>query len=924
MEQPQRKIEKLVLFIFSVYDIAIFTVSVVAGWQVWESILIMVGLVASWIVYAGQYKHYYFRVGFVAGVMQMIIWLYELNVKNLYSVLLIFSTLVIVAAMYGVVKVCIMFYTSLLFIFFCEIFIKQQISINSMDDMFRVIFQLLNGLCAVGMLHFWLSKRDKTNIEFVKTIEELKSVEKSKDDFLANVSHEIRTPINTICGLSEVILQEDDMEKIQKNICYIRTAGRNLMSVVSDMLDFSELQSGKMQLEEEAYNITSTINDIINMMLAKIEQKKIELIVDCEASLPCELLGDEKKIRRVIMNVIDNAIKFTEEGCVSFYINYRKEEYGINLIITVKDTGIGMKEKSLEKLFSSFSQLDTRRNRQNGGVGLGLAISQVIVRMMGGVINVKSKFGKGTTVKIVIPQKVLDDRPIARLEHREKVNIGIYIDMEQFRMMEIRDEYSANIQHMVEQMQVKHLVCRNLSELKRRHSYEKFAQIFISLVEYKQDKEYFDELSLHIMVIVILYRSDECELNNPNLLRLYKPFYIIPIVLLFNQWMTGMPKQNWKKKEKMIAPEARILVVDDNLMNLKVMEGILEKYQICVATAGSGKEALEKLEDKSYDLVFMDHMMPEMDGVEALHLIRAKKGRYFETLPIVALTANAIAGAREMFISEGFTDFLEKPVENSVLERVLIRNLPKEKVNFIEEELLKKEHNEKVEELTEERTEVIEPEPEYAIGDLDVQKGILYCGGKDKYIDILKITLDTAQENQGKVAELFDKENWKDYIIVVHGIKSSMLSIGAMKLSGLAKKLEMAGKENDIEYIRQNHNAMLVEYKRVEDILTAHPLVCTKSEDNVLAQDFPVLEDDMFDRIIEDLEDAAYDLDEKRMLYFINELQKYQYNGIPLYKATETVIRKVKMSDYMSAVETASKLKTDLQKKKKGEKKNER
>jgi signal transduction histidine kinase/CheY-like chemotaxis protein len=808
--------------------------------------------------------------------------------------------------------------------------VKQQIPLETMDDVFRLLFQLLNVICTVGAVNFWLSKRDRTNVEFTKTIEELKAVEQSKDDFLANVSHEIRTPINTICGMSEVVLQENDIEKMRENVRYIQTAGRNLMSVVSNVLDFSELQSGKIRLEEESYNITSTINDIINMTLAKIEQKRIELVVDCDATIPCNLLGDEKKIRRVIMNVVDNAIKFTEEGCVSIHIGYRKEEYGINLIITVKDTGIGMKAESLEKLFTSFSQVDTRRNRQKDGVGLGLAISQIIVRMMGGVINIKSKFGKETTVKFVIPQKVLDERPIARLEHKEKVNIGIYIDMEQFRMMEIRDEYATNIRHMVEQMQVRHHVCRNLSELKRRHSHEKFAQIFISLVEYKQDPEYFDELSLNTMVIVILFRSDEKELSNPNLFRIYKPFYVIPIVLLFNEQMTGTARQHWKKKGEMTAPDAHILVVDDNLMNLKVMEGILAKYQIKVSTVISGKEALEKIENKSYDLVFMDHMMPEMDGVETLHQLRGKFGRYFETVPVVALTANAIAGAREMFLAEGFTDFLEKPVENSVLERVLIRNLPKEKVDFIEEQKVQKsleEKPEKVAEAVKEETPVQAKKPEenkFSIGDLDVEKGMVYCGGQKQYLEILKITAETARENQMQVEELFQRENWKDYTIMVHGIKSSMLSIGALKLSELAKKLEMAGKENNITYIRENHSEMLEEYKRVEKLLKGNSQVCPQAEEEIFVQDFPVLEDTVFDRIIVDLEEAMYALDEKRMLELINELQKYQYNGIPLYKATETVIRKVKMSDYMSAVETVSKLKTDLQKKRKGERKDDK
>ena len=973
------------------------------GWETWVPTFILLCLVACFVVHAGKYKDFRFRATFVTVMIQMTLCLYGMNVEILYNLFPYLCALIVLTGLYGIVELPSIFSISILFLFFYHIVILEKIPYETSEQIFKILCQLLNMLCIVFLVRFCLKEREKSSIQSLKTIEELKEAERSKDDFLANISHEIRTPINTICGMSESVLQEQNVEKMREDVHYIQTAGRNLMSVVSDILDFSELQSGKLAMESEAYNITSTINDIINMTLAKIKDKNIELVVDCDATIPSGLQGDEKKIRRVIMNLVDNAIKFTKDGCVSIVISWRKEEYGINLIISVEDTGIGMKEESIEKIFKSFSQVDVRRNRQNGGVGLGLAISQSIVQMMGGVINIKSKFGKGTKIKFVVPQKVLDERPIASINNQEQINIGIYIDMEQFSMMEIRDQYSSNIRHMVEQMQVKCHMCRNLSELKRRVEREKFSHVFISMVEYKEDMAYFDELALKTKVIIILYRCDEKKIANPNFQYLYKPFYIIPIVSLLNKEIDEKACTYLNRKAKMTAPKAHVLIVDDNFMNLKVMEGILKKYQLKVSTAMSGKEALEKINAKTYDLVFMDHMMPEMDGIETFHRIRNKGGLYFEKVPIIALTANAIAGAREMFLAEGFTDFLEKPVENSVLQRVLLRNLPEEKICFGEareerqaertnlndgsqeeveniEASLQKETklettnveinslekakqettnieakaldeskrettsveinqlneskqeatNAEVNQLKDANTEFAGMEKnqqketetaskeELVIGDLDVQKGILYCDGKENYLMILKLTCDTLEENQRRVQQLYEQENWQEYIIMVHGIKSSMFTIGAVPLSELAKQLELEGKNGNIDFIRKNHNVMIQEYERVSKMLFEDPILCPDKKEKVIEQQIPILDESVFDQYYQALEAAMYDFNEEKMLKLLKEMQEYQYCGTSLKNPLDKLIRKVKMSDYMSAVEKVAELKATLERNEKG------
>ena len=684
-----------------------------------------------------------------------------------------------------------------------------------------------------------------------------------------------------------------------------------------------------MNLEEEAYNITSTINDIINMAMARKADKPIELIVDCDADIPSGLYGDEKKIRRVIMNLVDNAVKFTNEGGVVIRIYTRKENYGVNLCVSVKDTGIGIEEEGMEKLFESFSQIDTRRNRQEGGIGLGLAISRALVQKMGGTITVRSRIGKGSIFRFVVPQKVLDEKPIGQVENRESMNIAAYFDMEQFDMMAIRDEYTGIITSMIRQLHVRCHVCRNLAEMKRREEHNAFTHVFISLEEYQEDEAYFDALARRARVIMVIDRPREKYITNPDIIRLYKPFYILPVVSILNGSRGSAGGKQMVRPGKFTAPEAHVLVVDDNRMNIRVVEGLLKEYQIGVTYAASGQEALQLVENMSYDFVFMDHMMPEMDGIETMHRIREKVGHYYRKLPIIALTANAAPGNREMFLEEGFDDFISKPIEVSVLERVLKRNLPAEKIVF----------QPKTEEV--ETAGAQQGKEKFVIGSLDVEKGMLYCGGKEEYLSILEAYYEERYESWQLLDELFEKHDWKNYTIKVHALKSMMQNIGALSLSAKAKALELAGKRNDMEYILKNHADMMAEYRNVMEELEACPLVrtekagaagmtegtekagaatddagsdkqasggmrATNAGSAEVGSELPELTEEAFDKILAELENAMYELDGGRMQELLSGLQGYRYCGAVLTEALQPVKKKIEMSDYMSAVDAVS------------------
>lgn len=928
-KRNQKKTETFILILFSLHNAWIVSVSLVQEWERWITIVMFMNVVISWLAYVGRYKTYRFRTLVTTVAMQVNLLLYAMQAENLLIVFSMFSAFIVCIGLYGNEDLIKVTTASTVFLFFYHVLIAQTIKSEKPADVIRLAIQLLTLLWMNYVVGVWVKQRNESNILFQQTIENLRNAEQSKDDFLANVSHEIRTPINTICGLSEVTMHEDEPAKIRENVKSIQIAGRNLMSVVGDILDFSELQSGKVELEEEAYNITSTINDVIQMTMAKMEKKTVDLMVDCDAKLPRVLYGDEKKIRRVIMNIVDNAVKFTSNGYINIGITYRKETYGINLIVTVKDTGIGMKEESVERVFTRFNQVDTRRNRQESGIGLGLAISQAIVQKMDGVIGVKSKYGKGTMVKFVIPQKVLDENPITEIADKEKLNLAVYLNMEQFDMMELRDEYGKNIGHMIEQAKVRCQICRNLPELKRRELYEHFTHVFLSVAEYREDPVYFDKLARKTKVVVILDPHEEKEFANPDILRIYRPLYILSVVSVLNGNAAYEDEKLPGTSEKFIAPEAHVLVVDDNVMNLNVAEALLNNYQIKVSRATSGKQALEMIATMRFDFVFMDHMMPEMDGIETFHQIRKMVGIYYQKLPVIALTANAIAGTRERFLEEGFVDFLEKPIERSVLERVLRRNIRPEKLILVSE-IAKEETAEKESELPENKPLVSEAVFTYreneslpqedviseksktqqipeAVEGLDLEIGLLYCGGMEGYRRILMCCSESGDENIRNVDELFEKQNWKDYTIAVHGIKSAMMSIGAVELSGAAKKLEMAGKSEDIAYILENHFNMIELYKQVMKNIRKNPLYALPEQAQEWAEELPEITDERFDAIMEQLEEAMYALDAGQMEKHVAELEKYCYRGVSLKETLAVVLRKIKMCDYMSAVEALQK-----------------
>ncbi len=510
----------------------------------------------------------------------------------------------------------------------------------------------------------------------------------SKSAFLANMSHEIRTPINAILGMDEMILREAKDKTLKNYAANIQSAGRTLLALINDVLDFSRIESGKMEIISADYDTSSMINDLVSMTTIRANDKGLEFKLEVPQDFPAELYGDEVRIKQVITNLLTNAVKYTDTGSVTLSLGWRKVfEDEIELTCTVTDTGAGIKKEDLENLFSAFTRIDEKKNKNVEGTGLGLSITQQLVRLMNGKLDVESRYGQGSSFRVIVPQKRVGSEDIGSFEES-------YL-----RSGENRKRY----------------------------------------------------------------------------------------------------------REKFVAPDGKILVVDDNEMNLLVVKGLLKKTRLQIDTVLSGVEALVKVTRTRYNVILMDHMMPGLDGIETFRLMKEQDNNLSVGVPVIALTANAVSGAKERYIDEGFTDYLSKPIEGSKLEEMLIKYLPERLVKFVEDE---------------EASEVIRPviskkkEPKEKL--IDDKVGLSYSGNdEENFATFKQLFKDMAQAKQASIEEAYANRMWEDYRIYVHALKSTSLNIGAVKLSESAKALEKAAIDGNLDYIGANHESVMRLYRRV-------------------------------------------------------------------------------------------------------------
>ncbi len=503
-----------------------------------------------------------------------------------------------------------------------------------------------------------------TDITEQRRLEAAELANRAKGTFLANMSHEIRTPMNAILGMADIAIRQDPPKETLDNLRNIKTAAGALLTIINDILDFSKIESGALEIFTEPYYVESFINDIVTIINMRIGHKPIDFLIEDYHDIPRMLLGDSVRLKQVLINLLTNAIKFTDTGFIRLSLRAVAVGHGETVILKgqIEDTGIGIKKEDLNNLFENFSQLDTKKNRNVEGTGLGLAITKKLLEQMGGSIHVASVYGQGSTFTFELPQPVSDAAPLLPIGDYDNLHVGIWL----------KSAVKAQSLH------AKLLDIGAKAEILDNTS--KFGNCTHVFMDHTELKNIDAESIPNTNVIAISRNYFESKDVKSNVIVAYAPLTTIVVArLLEGTNYTSSDSTGSDIQFSMTTKDVQVLVVDDNSINLIIAQSVLEEYGIAVDTAISGAEAIEMVQDKNYDIVFMDHMMPEMDGVETTIRIRNLGEDKYSIMPIVALTANAVGDVRTMFLDSGMNDFLSKPLVIKELERVMRRWIYTEK-----------------------------------------------------------------------------------------------------------------------------------------------------------------------------------------------------------------------------------------------------
>ena len=585
----------------------------------------------------------------------------------------------------------------------------------------------------------------------------------AKSNFLANMSHEIRTPINTIMGMDEMILRETSEQVVEEYALDIKTASQNLLSLINDILDITKIESGKLGIVKGEYDFMSLMHDVLNNVVLRAKEKNLELKLNIASNIPCNMLGDDIRIKQVLTNIITNAVKYTQEGYIEITATCKKSfgEY-VELTFSVKDTGIGIKPEDIKRMFESFERLEVNRNRNIEGAGLGMPITQNLLKMMGSTLNVDSTYGEGSTFSFTISQEVVNPEPIGDFEQKLKQLTSNY-------------EYSTSFE----------------------------------------------------------------------------------------------------------APNATFLVVDDNAMNRKVFVALLRDSKVKVVEAENGYDCLQLIKNQHFDMIFLDHMMPGMDGVETFKAMAKLEGNKCLGTPVIALTANAIAGAKERYLTLGFHGFLSKPVVPAQLEKTIR--------DFLPESLLEYHEPDAKDEARKNRVKKIElPD----IEGIDWDYALLHFPDTNMVFQTAVDFYDSIMFERDEILRYYkdiDSGNTlEDYRIKVHAVKSMANTIGATALGGLAKTCEFAAKDNNIDRIKAITPILIEELEIMHDRL------------KVLSSDVekPKLEDiDELFALLEMLKMSIMTHDSEQADNIMKQIMSYSYEEDKQIKLEQLNLRVMNLED---------------------------
>lgn len=713
----------------------------------------------------------------------------------------------------------------------------HEISEDELRKATEFIYTITHSISDMAYQQYQLEKA-KGEVEYAA---------KLKADFLANMSHEIRTPMNGVIGMAELALREDLPPAAREYINQIKVSGKTLLTIINDILDFSKIESGKMDILVDEYEPLSIVNDVANVILTRIGDKRVELVLDVDVNLPAKLFGDNIRIKQVLLNLANNAVKFTETGCVHVSLGYVwNNEDEVELEVSVQDTGIGITEENVKKLFQSFQQVDSKRNRQVEGTGLGLAISKQLVELMQGEIGVESTYGEGSRFWFHLPQKVFKKEPSIIVRDADRINALCAVDNE-FLKKQLKND--------IEQMGGNFTAVSKLGAV-TQEMLKGVNYLFVDETSSPGKIESIANLHADLTIVVIIDFRSHVEFVQQNIVILKKPIFALNLANLFNHVVNSQEYGAQDEDFMFIAPEAHILIVDDNAVNLTVAVGLLKPLQMQVDTAFSGKEAIEKIEQNKYDLIFMDHMMPELDGVETTRIIRRFHPEYNE-VPIIALTANVVSGTKEVFIQEGMNDFVAKPIEIKSIVSKLHKWLPNEKQT-------------RVGSLAANMGKGVQSS--LVIEGLDTKYAMNLLGSEELYLTTLKDYYRGISKTAAQIEKLFNEGDWGNYTIEVHALKSASKQIGALELSDMAAEMEKAGNARDIDRIREENSGMLQMYRSYYDILQP---ICQEEEETT---DKPPVDEKILGELLTKLMAAMDDLDMDEMERIVGEIIQYSYD----------------------------------------------
>ena len=632
-----------------------------------------------------------------------------------------------------------------------------------------------------------------TDITHQRRMEAAELANKAKSRFLAKMSHEIRTPMNAIIGMAQLVLREEISSKAREHTISIHQAGKNLLSIINDILDFSKIESGHLELVQNEYLLSSLIYDIISIVNVQTRDANLDFIVNIQNNLPNSLLGDSDRLRQIILNLLANAVKYTDIGFVSLIIEGEVRDKKVYLVIKVSDSGRGIKKEDIKDLFQEFTQVDTLANKGIEGTGLGLAITHNLVTSFGGNIEVESIYESGSTFTINLSQDIIKNEPIAVIEESDKKQTLCFIEQEVI------------INTVLWQLEYLGIKCRVVTSIKELYKYLKSNMYDFAFIETKLYENFiktYNNIESITQFILIEDSIDNANINTYNMPTLTTPIYCVPIASVLNYAFDkniNKPHNSSNNNIAFIAPTAKVLIVDDINTNLVVAEGLLSPYKMQVDTVESGKKAIELVSKHRYDIVFMDHMMPGLDGVETTQIIRNMTEETAKGICIVALTANAVSGTKDMFLKNGFNSFLSKPIEIDKLNQTVEKYIPIEKRQPYENEVVESASIKKIE-----------------IEGVDTVKGLVITGGNiESYIRILKVFCEDGYKKIKDIQQSLKTKDIRLYTICVHSLKSVSESIGSVDLSRKASDLEKAAKKNDLEFITTNTPAFINNLKSI-------------------------------------------------------------------------------------------------------------